>query len=550
MMIGFVLMLIVGSVWYTIAAKKLSKRWGVKDALRDDEKNGLFKVESKLAQDMVQLIRDREKSTLGMIAENSGVEIPMRDEIALGAILQRRLREHTLSLMEPALDKTPEGIAFINRENSLGSQELRHAYAAKLNELIEGYKNDPGGTVATILDDIDDGRYEKLKGLQGFVSATQASATEESTKKNIVDWWARVDAKFVTEEIESRRANIQNMYAERDALTSLREPIRFALSGNIPENAITPADLVYTNRFAELDSLIAIQHEAISRITKGTITGRIERDKSVVFSPEQVQELRDELQEQELKNKLDSADITTMAQQYSALVQGLGKRIGALEASVSTAFGDHAAGAKISFDYAYRGELAGPTVEIHLERADGETLVVPFRQIVPNRTLSSDETIVNAATEWLKPDSKEIRLMRLYAVHDSYTAATEAVKEELLAGTTSGVLDVTALSDDAFAKIQELIRRSEVSRLQKQLINEAEASGDELNQVQRRVFEEPDSISLGGMWKKDVRKVLTTAGSFYTGAALKYDVSTEEVIVTDASGEKRFNIRNLPIPAV
>lgn len=550
LVIGFVLMLIVGSVWYTIAAKKLNKRWGVKEALRDDEKNGLFKVESKLAQDMVRLIQDREKSTLGMIAKGSGIEIPMRDEVALGAILQRRLREHTLSLMEPPLDKTPEGIAFINRENSLESRKLRHAYAAKLNEIIEGYRNDPGGVVAAILNEIDDGRYEKLNGLQGFISATQGSALEASTKKNITDWWARVDARFVTEEVESRKANIQNMYAEREALTTLREPIKITLSGSTPENAVTPADLVYANRLAELDSLIAIQHEAISRITKGTITGRIEHNKDVVFSPEQAQELRDELQEEELKNKLDGADITTMAQQYSALVQGLGKRIGALEASVSKAFGDQATGARVSFDYVYRPELAGPTVEIHLERSDGETLVVPFRHIVPNKALSSDEAIVSAATEWLKPDSKEMRLIRLYAVYDSYAEATKAIKEELLAGATGGVLDVAGLSDDAFAKIQELIQRSEVSRLQKQLIDEVETTGDELNQVQRRVFEEPDKISLGGMWKKDVRKILKIASAHYAGSTVRYDVSTEEVIITDASQEKRFNIRNLPIPVV
>ncbi len=547
LLVGFVLLILAGSVWYTIGMKKLSKRWGIDNALRDDEKRGLFAVESKIVNDMVKLVRDREKTLMGAIAKSgSSSQLPQRDELALGAVLQRRLREEVLSKMQQPLDKTPEGIAFINRENSLGSRALRMEYAAKLNEYIEGYKNDRSGAVVTILDDIDAGRYEEIRALQAFVQQSQPIATTELAAKNIAAWWERIDVKFVNEEVEARKADIQNLYAEREAVVNLRAPMQILLTDSVAPGSITPADILYTSRLTELDSLIATQHEAIKQITNGAVDGPIQRDTKVVFSNEQIEELRDDLQNEELNNTLDGSDITSVAKEYSALAQSLGKRVRSLENFVTAAFGDETAGGRISFEYAYRPDVFGPTIVINLQRADGETLTVPLQQTVPNRLLATDESIIQAMAQWLRPDSKEMRLMRLYAVHDSYKAAADAVKKEILGDASSGLVDVVSFDDEKFAGVQELLERSDVIRIQRQLLEQIKASGEPLNQVQQRVFEEPDKVALGGMWKKDIRTVLKAATDLNPDSTVQYDVGTEEVVIKNTLGERRVNVRNVP----
>jgi len=546
LLVGFVLTILAGSVWYTIAMKKLSKRWGIKGALRDDEKRGLFATESKIVTDMVKLVRDRENTVMGAIVKSGGNPLPQRDEVALSAVLQRRLREQVLSMMDPPLDTTPQGIAFINRENSLPSRKLRNAYATKLNEYIEGYKNDRSGAVATILDDIDEGRYEEIEALQAFVKQTESLTTTDRAKQSVAAWWERIDAKFVNEEITARKADIQNLYAEREVVVNLRTPLRIPLTDSVAADSISPADIVYTSRLSELDGLIATHHEAIKQITKGAVDGPIQRDTNVVFSQQQTQELRDELQNEELNNNLDGTDITSVAKEYSALAQSLGKRVRSLESFVTAAFGEQTAGGRIAFEYAYRPDIGGPTIVINLQRADGEILAVPLQQSVPNRLLATDEAIIQAAAQWLRPDSKEMRLMRLYSVHDSYKTAADAIKKEVLGNAASGLVDLASFDEAKFANLQDLLKRTDVIRVQKQLLEQTKASVDPLNQVQQRVFEEPDKVSLGGMWKKDIRAVFKAATDYYEGSNLHYDVGTEEIVVRDASGERRVNVRNVP----
>lgn len=545
LLISFVILLIGGSVLYTIGAKKVSKRWGVMGALKDDEKNGIYKTESKLVQDMVKLIDDREKTTLGAIAKSGlDVALPQRDSVALSAVLQKRLREHVLSLMNPPLDKTPEGIAFINRENSLGSRKLRHEYVGKLNEYIDGYKNDRSGSLAAILRDIDSGRYAEISAIKGFVESSRVPVNREIAAKNVADWWSRIDSKFTKTEVESRKAEVQNLYAQREALSSLRPAVKIELNGSIPSDVISPADIVYMNRLADIDADIAIHHETIKRITDGKVDGPVERNQNVVFSTEQTQSLQSELQEEELGNTIEGADITKIAKEYSTLVQSLGKRIGSMEGLVSRAFGDQASGSKISFEYAYRDDLRGPAIVLNLVRPDGDVMTLPLRQVVPSVLLSSDEAIMGAIAQWLRPDSQEMQVTRLYAVHDSYATAVEEIKKEVLSGSTGGTLDIASIDDAKLANIQDLIRRSDVLKVQRQLIKVAESPNASLNQVQQKVFEQPDKVTLSGIWNKDIRITFRFAKERYPGIPIMYDVATEELVIPDPTGEKRISIRS------
>ena len=136
--------------------------------------------------------------------------------------------------------------------------------------------------------------------------------------------------------------------------------------------------------------------------------------------------------------------------------------------------------------------------------------------------------------------------MRLYSVHDSYKTAADAIKKEVLGNAASGLVDLASFDEAKFANLQDLLKRTDVIRVQKQLLEQTKASVDPLNQVQQRVFEEPDKVSLGGMWKKDIRAVFKAATDYYEGSNLHYDVGTEEIVVRDASGERRVNVRNVP----
>jgi hypothetical protein len=182
-----------------------------------------------------------------------------------------------------------------------------------------------------------------------------------------------------------------------------------------------------------------------------------------------------------------------------------------------------------------------------LQRADGETLQVPLRQTVPSHLLASDEAIINAAAQWLRPDSQEMRSMRLYAVHDAYIGATAAIKKEVLAGVPDGVVTISDLDENKVAQIQQLLIRSDIERLQKQLLDQTKSSNDPLNAVQRRIFEEPDKVSLGGMWRKEVRDVFKTITERHPGIQIRYDVGTEELIIPEGSSEKRVGIRTFVV---
>ncbi len=108
------------------------------------------------------------------------------------------------------------------------------------------------------------------------------------------------------------------------------------------------------------------------------------------------------------------------------------------------------------------------------------------------------------------------------------------------------LLQYESLAAECKTTCGHTLKRSDVIRIQKQLLEQMKVSGEPLNQVQQRVFEEPDKVALGGMWKKDIRTVLKAATDLNPDSTVQYDVGTEEVVIKNTSGERRVNVRNVP----
>ncbi|MBP9669027.1 MAG: hypothetical protein KBE09_01935 [Candidatus Pacebacteria bacterium] len=535
LLVAFILTLLAGSALATVTAKKLKRSWVEEQPLEKDEKRGLFTVETEIAEDMVRLMRERETGVFASLAKESGVDLQHddRDDVTLTAILQRQLRTAVLAGMQPPMHTTPAGQAFINRQHHIGNRALRDLYARTLNEFIATYKEDRIEGVKKLLQSVDGGRSEELAKLQAFITQLGTTTSTPAARENIVRWYRSLDAKFRQEEIRAREGHVQELYARREALLQLRPVIEAGLLDKEP-TSIQPADIIHLQELMNIDSLIEIQHAALLQISQEP-GKRVPRDTAITYSSDQVQNLEASIQARELTNELQGADLTAVAEEYQKLITGLKQRAPVIERALRESMSEELGGATIDVEYRYNPRLPGLTVAAEVSRPGRPDLTIWFSGGVPNTILNSDEAIIAAFEAELAPGSKQIEKMKLLSLRDAYLQTTESLVAQLSI-TGSPIVDLASVDAGTMGIIQQILTRSSIARVQEQLLPIIDA-GTPLNSIQRKVFEQPDSVQLAGVWQRKVQEVFSEVNKRYANAtSVTFDVVREIFIVADVSG--------------
>ncbi len=531
LLFSLIITMLAGGVFASIAGKKVHRLWVIEGPLKEDERRALSATEGKITTDMIRILRERERSLSESIATLSGKTprgVQERTDESLEMILQRKLRSFILSTMNPPMHETPAGKAFIDKKTHIGNRPLRDMYVRTLNAFLTQYESNPSEGLIRLLNSVHTEHVEEIEALHAFVKASHENATPTALQMNIASWYEKIDTKLRDEEIAARESAIQDLYMQRRAFTQISPLPNITLTENTPEDTITPGDIIRTEKVSDIDFALAVHHQTIKDLSRGTRVGTI-LDSGTEMSEEQRRALNESVRAEELSNTVRGLDASEVAREYSTLIHSLAKRTPALKEAVKTVFGDDANRDTISFAYTYDPNIRACTVTASLPTQAGEILTLSLGEEAPSSTLSSDTAIISKFREKLSPGSPDMQYIKYRAVHNNTVSEIERITKEI--ESELGAHRVTSLTEETRADLNDLLFRKSVAAIQDTILRSVQ-SGRNLTQVEIDLFENPKASRLSSVWRGDVQTIMSDVARKYPTASIAYDITSAEIVVS------------------